>query len=85
MLLQYAVRAKHEYPTAKMCLHPEGRLEVLEIADMVGSTTGILDYCKESNDREFIIGTEIGILHRLRKENPGKKFYPLLPIADCQR
>ena len=83
MLLQYAIRAKHEYPTAKLCLHPEGRLEVLDIADMVGSTTGILDYCKESNNREFIIGTEIGILHRLRKENPGKKFYPLLPIADC--
>ena len=83
MLLQYAMRAKHEYPTAKMCLHPEARLEVLNIADMVGSTTGILKYCRESTAREFIIGTEIGILHRLRKENPGKKFYPLLPIADC--
>ncbi len=83
MLLQYAVRARHEYPTAKMCLHPEGRLEVLKKADMVGSTTGILDYCKNSTDKEFIIGTEIGILHRLRQENPGKKFYPLLPIADC--
>lgn len=83
MLLQYAVRARHEYPTAKMCLHPEGRLDVLKKADMVGSTTGILDYCKNSTDKEFIIGTEIGILHRLRQENPGKKFYPLLPIADC--
>ncbi len=83
MLLQYAVRAKHEYPTAKLVLHPEARLEVLNIADMVGSTTGILEYCRESLAREFIIGTEIGILHRLRKENPGKKFYPLLPIADC--
>ncbi len=83
MLLQYAVRARHEYPTAKMCLHPEGRLDVLKTADMVGSTTGILNYCKESAAKEFIIGTEIGILHRLRQENPGKKFYPLLPIADC--
>ncbi len=83
MLLQYAVRAKHEYPTAKIVMHPEGRLDVLEMADLVASTTGILDYCKESKAREFIIGTEIGILHRLRKENPGKKFYPLLQIADC--
>ena len=83
MLLEYAVKARHDHPTAKLLLHPEGRLDVLKTGDFVGSTTGILNYCSESADNEFIVGTEIGILHRLRKENPGKKFYPLLKIADC--
>jgi len=75
------VRAAH--PQAKVLMHPEALEEVVREADYVGSTTGILRYCRESDAMEFIIGTENGILHRLRKENPGKSFYPAARLADC--
>ena len=45
--------------------------------------TGMLEFCAASDATEFIIGTEVGILHRLRKENPGKVFYEVSPLADC--
>lgn len=83
LLLSFAEQAKREHPAAKLLMHPEARLEVLAIADYIGSTTSIIKYCRESSDHEFIIGTEIGILPILRQENPQKQFYPLTPIADC--
>ncbi len=76
-----AARAAH--PEAPVVAHPECRPAVLEQADFVASTTGILDFCKKSDKREFIIATEIGALHPLRKENPGKVFHPLSVTADC--
>jgi len=74
---------KRLHPQAKVVVHPECRREVIELADHVASTTGILRYCTESTASEFIIGTEIGMLHRLAKENPQKKFYPASRVADC--
>jgi quinolinate synthase len=56
---------------------------VIALADKVASTTGILKYANSSNAKEFIIGTEIGILHRLRNENPDKIFMPVTPLSDC--
>ncbi len=53
------------------------------MADKVLSTSGICRHARESEAEEFIIGTEIGILHRLEKENPQKKFYPASDLADC--
>ena len=53
------------------------------LADKVLSTEGMCNYIKESKAKEFIIGTEIGILHRLKKENPGKSFYPASERATC--
>jgi len=53
------------------------------MADKVLSTTGICRQAKESNSEEFIIGTEIGILHRLKKENPQKQFYPASTLTEC--
>jgi len=76
-------RMKAEHPEAKAIVHPECTRDVVELADEVGSTSGILRYCRETDAREFIIGTEVGILHRLKKENPGKTFYPASPLADC--
>ena len=76
-----AQRAEH--PEARVVVHPECTPDVIERADHVGSTSGILRYCQESDAREFIIGTEIGMLHRLKKENPGKEFYPISELADC--
>ena len=57
--------------------------EVVAAADEALSTGGILKFVRESFDKAFIIGTESGILHRLRKENPGKEFYPLQPEMIC--
>jgi len=70
------------HPKAELLMHPECRPEALEIADFIGSTAGILKRAHESPASEFIVGTESGILHRLRQENPGKIFYGL-EVAVC--
>ena len=77
------LKRKALYPKAEVIVHPECIPEVIAMADKVLSTTGICKYAKESKSEEFIIGTEIGILHRLKKENPEKKFYPASELADC--
>ena len=77
------LKKKALYPKAEVLVHPECIPEVIAMADKVLSTTGICKYVKESKSEELIIGTEIGILHRLKKENPGKKFYPASELADC--
>ncbi|MCL4500341.1 MAG: quinolinate synthase NadA [Deltaproteobacteria bacterium] len=64
-----------EYPGAVFIAHPECNPSVLELADVIRSTSGMLQYVRESEAREFIIGTEKGILHRMQKENPGKIFH----------
>ncbi len=76
-------RARSAHPGALVMAHPECRLEVLEIADHVTSTSGMLRFAKASRAREFIVGTEIGLMYRLRKENPEKKFYPLRKDMIC--
>ncbi len=68
-------RAKALYPNALIAAHPECGKGTAEIADFVGSTTGILDFCRKSDAAEFIIGTEIEIVYALQKEFPEKKFY----------
>lgn len=68
-------RAKLQHPQAKFLAHPECRPEVLALADEICSTGGMFKYAKASVAREFIIGTESGMLYRLEKENPNKKFY----------
>ncbi len=65
---------KTKYPNAVFVCHPECRPEVVEIADKVASTSGILRFVREDNHGRFIIGTEEGIIHRLKKENPTKEF-----------
>lgn len=77
------LKKKALYPKAEVLVHPECIPEVIAMADKVLSTTGICKYAKESKSEEFIIGTEIGILHKLRKENPEKRFYPASELADC--
>lgn len=68
-------KAKEKHPYAKVIAHPECIEEVLDIADEVFSTQGMLEYVKKSNSKEFIIVTETGILYKMRKDNPDKKFY----------
>jgi len=76
--------AKQRHPNALSIVHPEVIPELQDAADAIGSTSGIMKYCRDSDAREFIIGTENGMLYRLAKEIPGKKFYPLSETAICQ-
>jgi quinolinate synthase len=76
-------RARKEHPKALIMAHPECRLDVLEMADHVTSTSGMLRFAKASSEKEFIVGTEIGLMYRLRKENPDKVFYPLRKDMIC--
>lgn len=77
------IKAKRNYPAAKIVVHPECRAEVIELADAVLSTSQMLRYVKESPADTFLIGTEEGILHRMHLENPGKKFYTISPVLIC--
>jgi len=72
-----------DHPQAVFVAHPECRPEVLDLAQAIRSTTGMLQYVRQSLAQEFIIGTEMGILHTLRKENPDKLFYSPSPHLIC--
>lgn len=74
---------KNEYPDALFVCHPECAPEVVALADHVCSTTGMYDWCRTTAARQFIIGTEAGILYRLRRENPGKEFILASPALVC--
>ena len=79
------LRVKAEHPRAKIMIHPECRPEVVDLADEVLSTGGMLRFAKTTEAREIIVGTEIGLTYRLRKENPGKAFFPASEQAICPR
>jgi len=80
-----AVRtAKDEHPKALFAAHPECRLEVLDLADFVGSTGAILKFARETEAEEIIVGTERGIMHQLKKENPEKTFIPASENMACR-
>lgn len=82
--LEDLVRAKEAHPKAMILVHPECVPEVQERADHIASTSGMIKISKETEDvEEFIIGTEIGLLHRLEKEVPNKKFYPISNTTVC--
>jgi quinolinate synthase len=66
---------KEKHREAKVLVHPECTKEIRDIADYVGSTSGIIDYATKDGCNEFIVGTEEGILHELKKKNPNKSFY----------
>jgi quinolinate synthase len=79
------VRTEREHhPKAKVLVHPECRPEVIDCADHVASTSGIIRYVCTAQEKEFIIGTEVGILHRISHECPGKRCYPLSEAAVCR-
>ena len=82
ILPEHIARAKAAHPGAPVIVHPECRPETITAAVAVLSTEGLIKYVKES-PAEFLIGTEIGIISRLQKENPGKKFYPVTELAVC--
>jgi len=77
------VRRKHQHPQARVVVHPECHPDVIALADAALSTSGIIRYAARDDISELIVGTEVEILHRLRKENPVKKFIPASEKAIC--
>lgn len=78
------LKAKSAHPQALVFVHPECPEEVVCLADYAGSTAGIIQAVKQSESKEFIIGTEEGVLHELRKQNPEKTFYLLSENLVCE-
>jgi quinolinate synthase len=83
LTIEDAKHARAEHPQAFFVVHPECPPGVQDMADHITSTSGMLRYCKESKHKEFIIGTEEGILHRLKKDSPDKSFYLLSRKMVC--
>ena len=69
------IKLKEEHPNVKVLSHPECSKEVRDLSDYIGSTSGIIKFATECEDKEFIICTEQGVLHQLKKNNPDKEFY----------
>jgi quinolinate synthase len=76
--------AKRLHPAAELLVHPECRPEVIDLADRVQSTSGMIREACEGEQEEYIIGTEVGILHRMRKLCPQKRYFPLSDRAICE-
>ncbi|MCX6687951.1 MAG: quinolinate synthase NadA, partial [Methanoregula sp.] len=81
---EHVKAAQERYPGAKVVVHPECRPEVIDLSDHVASTSGMIRYVCTSPDTSVIIGTEIGILHLIKKECPAKNCYPLSGSAVCR-
>ena len=77
------IALKVRHPEAKVLAHPECEPQLLAMADFIGSTSALLNYSKQSPAREFIVLTESGILHQMRKSSPDKEFIPAPPDANC--
>jgi quinolinate synthase len=74
---------KQQYPQAKVIVHPECRHNIIALADETLSTSGMCRYAQKSDAGEIIVGTEIGMMHRLKKENPRKTFIPAYEGTIC--
>ena len=80
---QKIIKLKERYPKAQVIAHPECEESVLQLADYIGSTTGLLNYAVKSEYQEFIVATEAGILHQMQLSAPNKKFFPAPPDSAC--
>ena len=81
--LEKITKLKIRHPKAKVIAHPECEEAVLQVADFIGSTTGLLNYTKTNKATEFIVATETGILHQMQKSSPEKTFIPAPPNNSC--
>lgn len=80
--LEKLLKLKNDHPQAKVVVHPECRAYIIEVADFVGSTAAILDFCGQSDAQEFIVVTESGILSEMKRRYPTKQFIPAPPDDD---
>jgi quinolinate synthase len=76
-------RARQMHPDAEFMAHPECRPEILEAADVIASTSGMIRHAGRSRNRAFIVGTEVGLLHPLKKTHPAKSFFPVSEKMIC--
>jgi len=74
---------KQEYPDAAVIVHPEAKLDVIDLADEALSTGGMIKFAKATDAKQIICGTEMGMVYRLAKENPSKQFIPVSEQAVC--
>lgn len=77
--LEKIIELKMQYPDALLLAHPECKSVILKLADHIGSTASLLKFATQSDNKEFIVATESGILHEMQKKNPGKVFIPAPP------
>jgi quinolinate synthase len=78
------IKVKKLHPQALLLVHPECRPEVCNLADYIGSTRGIIEFASNNPSKEYIIGTELGIFHPLKKNNPDKNFFPASEKMICR-
>jgi quinolinate synthase len=83
LLPEDIIKSKQEHPRAKVVVHPECRPDVVALADEALSTSGMIRYAAREDVKELIVGTEVELLHRLNKENPGKKFFAASKKVVC--
>ena len=83
ILAQDVERLKAEHPKAALMVHPECTPDVVDLADRVLSTGQMLRWARETEIEEIIVGTEVGLIHRLKKESPEKTFYPISMLTTC--
>ena len=74
--LEKLIDLHKKYPTAQIIAHPESETHILQVANYIGSTSGMINYVKESNQNIFIVATEAGILHKMQQDNPEKTLIP---------
>jgi len=83
ILAEHVAARKKEFPEAEVCVHPECTRDVVDLADLVGSTSQIIKHVADSPAKAFIICTELGVCHTMRKANPDKKIIEISSLADC--
>jgi quinolinate synthase len=83
ILAQDIVRLREEHPQAVVVVHPECSPDVIDLADEVLSTGQMMRWARQTEAREVIVGTELGLIHRLKIENPGKTFLPVSFLTTC--
>ena len=81
--MESIIKLKNIHKDAKLIAHPECKAIILEIADFVGSTTALLDFTKKDNSQKYIIATETGIIHQMKKESPQKEFIIVSTKENC--
>jgi len=81
--IESVIKLKNRYPKAKIIAHPECRGQILKIADFIGSTTALLNFTIEDKTKEYIVATETGIIHQMKKKSPHKKFYIVTADEKC--
>ncbi|MBA7557998.1 Quinolinate synthase A [subsurface metagenome] len=84
MTKEDVIKVKKLHPQALLLVHPECRPEVCNLADYIGSTRGIIEFASNNPAKEYIIGTELGIFHPLKKNNPDKQFFPASENMICK-